>query len=167
MRCEDFRRSVPESTRATAAQLEHIRSCEACLLVAIESDGDYLFRSLGGEELTPSGGVENFAAEVMQAISLRTTERSVITSKALAPSWTRWAAAAALVVVGSGAFLFRSEPVPAAAPVSSVSSRPSFALISHPVIESYESPDATIVELPSDSEIQVVMVFDDTLPVDL
>ena len=168
MKCEDFRRSVPESTDASAEQLLHIRTCEACLVVAMDADSDYLFRSIGGEELVPPGGIDEFASGVMQSISLRATERSVDTRRVMAPSWTRWAAAAALVVVGSGAFIFRSEPGPASAPASSIAStRPFFTLTSQPVIESYESPGATIVELPSESEIQVVMVFDDTLPVDL
>lgn len=167
MKCDLFRQSVPAAAEASAEQLAHLRSCEQCLLVALEADSDYLFRYLGGEELIPAGGVESFADGVMQSISLRATERAVVGRPMGTPSWTRWAAAAAIVVAGSGALFYRTPSGAAVAPSSIVAAQRTFALTSQPVIESYESPDATIVELPSDSGIQVVMVFDDTLPVDL
>ena len=42
------------------------------------------------------------------------------------------------------------------------------AVSSRPVIQSYDSQKATIVEVPSEGEdVTVVMVFDDSLPADL
>lgn len=168
MRCEDFRSFVPPAEEATSQQLEHVRGCDECLLVALQSDSGYLFRSIGGEELSPEGGVEAFAAGVIQSISVREAERSLTSSRPAVSSWLRWTAAAAAVIAisVSGTLLFRS-PSSTFVPPASFETVRQTPLVSQPVVEAYESPDATIVELPSDSEVQVVMVFDDTLPVDL
>ena len=45
---------------------------------------------------------------------------------------------------------------------------PAVATISRPVIENYESENATLVEVPADaSDVKIVMVFDENLPADL
>ena len=42
-------------------------------------------------------------------------------------------------------------------------------LTTKPVVETYESDNATIVEMPSNpgDDVQLVMIFDENLPVDL
>jgi len=41
--------------------------------------------------------------------------------------------------------------------------------VTKPVVETYESKNATIVEVPSEAkdDVQVVMIFDESLPADL
>jgi hypothetical protein len=70
-------------------------------------------------------------------------------------------------VVGSAWFY---QPAQQQAPVAASIGKPAQiarAAVSRPVIESYDNADATIVELASADDLQVVMVFDDTLPADL
>ncbi|HEV7922099.1 MAG TPA: hypothetical protein VGR02_15030, partial [Thermoanaerobaculia bacterium] len=91
-------------------------------------------------------------------------------------SWPRRLAVAATLAAGlSGALLVwqhdrSGAPVPA--PLAAV--RPAAAirqarLTTKPVIESYDSANATIVEVPSEgaSDTKIVMIFDDSLPADL
>jgi hypothetical protein len=88
-------------------------------------------------------------------------------------SWRRMSAAAALVVgVTAGTLAYqhgRDAGVPAGVPVSP---RTAIArnFTTKPVVETYESENATIVEVPPAGEstgAQVVMIFDDSLPSDL
>jgi hypothetical protein len=39
--------------------------------------------------------------------------------------------------------------------------------VTKPIVESYDSKTATIVEVPGVKDAQVVMIFDDSLPADL
>ncbi|MGH9459419.1 MAG: hypothetical protein ACRD2J_17430, partial [Thermoanaerobaculia bacterium] len=68
-------------------------------------------------------------------------------------------------VIG-GAIAYRT-PVPAVPepPARIAAAAP----LERPVIESYDSPGAMIVEMPAEAtgDIRLVMVFDESLPVDL
>lgn len=163
MNCETYRSQfVPHS--ADAAMLEHLRSCDVCLNFAVERDDDVLFRALGGDDIVPPGGVDAFVEDVMREVHLRGTESTV--SRSLVAWPRKLAVAAALTVVVAGStFMYehRSAPV-AGVPVV----HHQFKTAAKPVIQSYDSQNATIVEVPSEGEdVTVVMVFDDSLPADL
>jgi hypothetical protein len=161
MKCETFRAQFVPGTEETT-MLEHLRSCDACLNFAVERDDDVLFRAIGGDEIVPPGGVDAFVDDVMREVRLRSTENTV----AAHFGWPRkLAAAAALTAVLAGSsFVYRHQ-----------SPGETFGPIAHhkfqtqkPVVQSYDSDKATIVEVPSESEdVTVVMVFDDSLPADL
>lgn len=163
MNCETFQAQFAPAG-ADAAMLEHLRSCEVCLNFAVERDDDVLFRALGGGDIVPPGGVDAFVEDVMREVHLRGTENTV--SRSLVAWPRKLAVAAALTVVIAGStFMYehRSTPV-AGVPVV----HHHFKTVAKPVIQSYDSQDATIVEVPSEGEdVTVVMVFDDSLPADL
>ncbi len=163
MTCETFRAQfVPAS--GDAAMLEHIRSCDACLNFAVERDDDVMFRALGGDDLVPPGGIDAFVDDVMREVRLRGTESTVSRS---AVTWRRkLAVAAALTVVIAGSsFMYQHRATPA---IGGPVIHHQFKTASKPVIQSYDSQNATIVEVPSEGEdVTVVMVFDDSLPADL
>jgi hypothetical protein len=165
MTCDGFRTQfVPASE--DAAQLEHIRSCDACLNFALERDGDVLFRVLGGSELVPPGGVDAFVSDVMREVRLRGKETSV---SAHSTSWPRRLAVAATLaatITGVGyMYEHNRAPIPMAPVQHHAFAAPS---APRPVVESYDSERATIVEVPTEGEdVKVVMVFDDSLPADL
>jgi len=149
--------------------LAHLRTCEPCMNVAVQRDPDLLFRALGGE-IEPPGGAEAFAAEVMHQIHVRKTERKV--SRGL-PALHRWAlAAAATLLVVSGTMLWpradRSVAPVLTTPVA-VQSTTVLRVASRPVVERWDSPGAMIIEIPEEdtSDLKVVMIFDESLPVDL
>jgi hypothetical protein len=84
----------------------------------------------------------------------------------------RLAVAATLVVGSSAALMLYNSGQTTQAPMS-VAVRPAAAvrpavLASRPVIENYESQNATIVEVPAETQtnVKVVMIFDETLPAD-
>ena len=170
MSCDTFRTSFHTDTE-NAALLAHLRTCDRCLDFAATVDPDVLFRSLGGEDLVPPGGVDAFVDDVMRQVRVRSAENTVA---AVPPaSWTRrLAIAAALAVVVTGATLVsrddatatRFEPVKRAA-----ISAPRAALTTKPVVETYESDSATIVEVAGDhdDDVKIVMIFDENLPADL
>lgn len=172
MHCDVFQSTLQADDRRLEI-LEHLRSCENCLEYAVQIDPDVLFRSLGGEEMVPPGGVDAFAADVMQQVYLRQKESS-LSARRVVP-FRRWAAAAALasVLAGSSYFIAHQRRTTAASPVGgSVAMsqhRPAPIEAPRPVIESYDSNNATIVEVPSEgaSDVKVVMIFDDSLPADL
>jgi hypothetical protein len=146
--------------------LEHLRSCDVCLDYAVTVDPDNLFRAIGGEELEPPGGVDAFASDVMSQIRLRQTEGSVARRLLVAPR--RLAAAAAIVIaIGISAFVYDNaqKSGPAALPVVVQRAQ----LATKPVVETYDSKNATIVEVPSEgkNDPKVVMIFDESLPADL
>ncbi|HEX7421306.1 MAG TPA: hypothetical protein VF505_15560 [Thermoanaerobaculia bacterium] len=165
MTCDKFRAQfVPGS--ADAAMLEHIRSCDVCLNFAVERDDDMLFRALGGDDMVPPGGIDAFVGDVMREVHLRGTENTV---SGPAGSWTRrLAVAAALATVVAGStFVYEHRTAPAIG-VAVTHHQFRSAAYSRPVIQSYDSQKATIVEVPSEGEdVTVVMVFDDSLPADL
>jgi hypothetical protein len=174
MTCRQFRATLQPGT-TDPALLEHLRHCDACLDYAMGIDPDLFFRSIGGEDLIPSGGVDAFVGDVMSQVRVRTAETS-LTPRHAASVWRRLAIAATIVAGVTGTSLvYRLErSAPATQPVAQtllsarrVSPRPA-ALATKSFVETYSSHNATIVEMPNDgSDAKVVMIFDDTLPADL
>ena len=150
--------------------LEHLRSCDACLDRAAHLDPDVMFRAIGGE-MIPPGGIEAFTDDVMRQIQVRDTEQQLAPVHVL--SWPRRLAVAAMFAAGfTGALFFYQrdavspvapQPVRIAAAVKPVN------LATKPVVESYDSANATIVEVPSEGadDTRIVMIFDENLPADL
>jgi len=174
MTCSYFRAHL-QPGNAGAAMLEHLRHCDGCLDFAMSVDPDLFFRSLGGEELVPPGGIDAFVGDVMSQVRVHDAEVA-ITPRHAVSAWQRWAIAATAVVGITGATVtYRYEhSVPAvhvAQTLLSVRPMPT----PHPkptatksFVETYSSHDATIVEMPNDgSDTKVVMIFDDKLPADL
>ena len=169
--CESFVARFAPGTE-DAELLEHLRSCDRCLDLAAHLDPDVMFRALGGDAIPP-GGVELFVDEVMQQVRVRGVESAATPRVA---SWPRRLAIAATLAAGiSGALLFRgidaptpsdATPIAIARGISPVSPAK---LTTKPVVETYESENATIVEMPSQAgdDVQLVMIFDENLPVDL
>ena len=170
MHCETFRARFAPATE-DAQLLAHLRACDACLDVAASVDPDVMFRAIGGD-VVPPGGVELFVDEVMQQVRVREVESAAAHRGS---SWPRRLAVAATLVAGiSGALLFRNleTPVPyqptAVAVARKVSPVTPARLTTVPVVETYESELATIVEMPQETEdVQIVMIFDENLPADL
>ena len=172
MSCQAFRANLTPGTN-DAELLEHLRHCDACLDHAVGVDPDFLFRSIGGEELVPQGGVDAFTRDVMQQLHFRSTESTLAHGRL---SWTRRLAIAATVAAGiTGSALvwqYEQRSFVAPAPVASLpkaTSRTAAVLTTKPVVETYDSKNATIVEMPSDgaNDVKVVMIFDEQLPADL
>ena len=172
MTCRQFRATLQPGT-ADAALLEHLRHCDACLDFAMGIDPDLFFRSIGGEELVPPGGVDAFVGDVMSQVRVRSAETSLAPHHANV--WRRLAIAATVAAaVTSATLAYRFEH---RAPVTREASHVAQSRVSvpHPTatatksfVETYSSHNATIVEVPNDgSDAKVVMIFDDTLPADL
>lgn len=170
MTCAAFRAEL-RTDHLSAEALAHMRSCTSCLEAAVAADPENLFRSLGGGEILPPDGVDSFATDVMQEVRLRTTERSMRRTR-FTPL-VRWSAAAALALVIGGITWTRwwgvglrptQEQPKAASPIATVAESANLS-----IIESYEETGAMLVELPGQEgdDIKVVMIFDETLPVDL
>ncbi|HVT44450.1 MAG TPA: hypothetical protein VMT00_08670 [Thermoanaerobaculia bacterium] len=169
MTCETFR-SLIVSGEASPETLAHLRGCVNCVELAVEVDPENLFRSLGGTELMPAGGVDSFVDGVMQQLQLRKAE--VVIGRGAAHSRLyRWAVAAVLVIgIGAAAFMSRPSGVVSVVTTDAAVERVMPVVeSSRPVVESYEGAEATIIELPSDpaSDMQIVMIFDESLPADL
>jgi hypothetical protein len=168
MDCTRFRSSFAPATESPEL-LEHLRTCDGCLDFAIQADPDVMFRALGGEDLLPPGGLDAFVTEVMSEVRVRGAETIVERSE---PAWyRRLAVAAALTVAVSAGSLFvleQSRPV-MPMPVTRAVLQPAAPTMNRPVIETYESQNATIVEVPTEGagDVKVVMIFDETLPADL
>jgi hypothetical protein len=164
MNCETFRsRFVPATD--DAALLEHLRSCDACLNFAVEADGDLLFRAVGGDDLVPPGGVDAFVGDVMREVRLRSTETTMTRHSIAWPR--RLAVAATLAIVAAGSTFMYQHRGPQTQ-TAAVVHHQFTAAAARPVIESYDSQKATIVEVPSErADVTMVMVFDDSLPADL
>jgi hypothetical protein len=171
--CLEFRSLFHAGTNDPAL-LEHLRSCDPCLDYAAHLDPDVMFRAIGGEDLVPPGGVDAFVEDVMRAVHVRSKEDVVESHQVL--SWPRRLAVAATIaasVVGA-TLVYQHErtPLPVATQIAAVTSRPAAVpvkLATKPVVETYSSSDATIVEVPSESagDTKIVMVIDDKLPADL
>jgi hypothetical protein len=173
--CDSFRKRFDANTE-DAALLEHIRSCDRCLDFAATVDPDILFRALGGGDLVPPGGLDAFVGEVMQQVRVRETETKLESRNVV--SWPRRLAVAATLAAGiSGALLVSRGPAPAPVLSNPVAAAHAIApvterkLTTKPAVESYESDNATIIEVPSESsdsdDVKVVMIFDESLPADL
>jgi hypothetical protein len=176
MTCSYFRANLQPGT-ADAAMLEHLRHCDGCLDFAMNVDPDLFFRSLGGEELTPPGGIDAFVGDVMSQVRVHDAEASLAPRHNVS-AWQRWAIAATVVAGVTGASLAYRYEHPAsrvAQTVRSVSVAQTLLSVPRPAatatksfVETYSSHDATIVEMPNDgSDTKVVMIFDDKLPADL
>ncbi|HEU4523145.1 MAG TPA: hypothetical protein VFT12_14145 [Thermoanaerobaculia bacterium] len=166
--CDLFRAQFAPSTE-DAALLEHLRACDACLAVALAADPEVLFRSIGGGELVPPGGVDAFVGDVMREVRLRSTE-TVMGQPISRPRRLAIAATIAIGVIGGAAF-YRYERI--SGPVQPLTiaraEMTAPASMSRPAVEAYDSGNATIVEVPAEGvdDVRVVMVFDESLPADL
>lgn len=169
MSCDSFRRILRTGAPLEGDALAHMRACAACLEAAVAADPENLFRSLGGQEMTPPGGVEHFVQSVMDGVQVRRTESRLSNVRAF-PAWSRWAAAAVLGTGLIGAALVY-QPQPPVVPTAAIQKPAPAAQVaiaaSRPVVENYENSNATIVQLASNDDMQVVMVFDESLPADL
>lgn len=167
--CDSFRTRFDAATDDPAL-LEHIRSCDRCLDFAANVDPDVMFRALGGAEMVPPGGVDAFVDDVMRQVRVRGAETVVETPHAL--SWTRRLAVAATiaVTVTAATVAYRSQNVPSTPQRIEAASVPSKILTTKPVVETYDSQNATIVEMPAEEagdDVKIVMIFDESLPADL
>jgi hypothetical protein len=90
-------------------------------------------------------------------------------------SWPRRLAVAATLAAGiTGAMLYNqatrpvtATPMTIARGITPVTAQK---LTTKPVVETYESDSATIVEMPSEGaadDVKIVMIFDENLPADL
>jgi len=170
MSCESFRTAFHAATD-DAALLAHLRTCDRCLDFAANVDPDVMFRALGGDDLVPPGGVDAFVDDVMRQVRVRDAENTVT---ALRPvSWTRRLAVAATfaAAVTGATFVYRYDTATVTmAPIqrAHLAVQP-VSLTTKPIVESYESASATIVEVPTDQNdnVKIVMIFDENLPADL
>jgi hypothetical protein len=172
--CLEFRSLFHAGTNDPAL-LDHLRSCDPCLDYAAHLDPDVMFRAIGGEELVPPGGVDAFVEDVMRAVHVRSKEDVVESHHAL--SWARRLAVAATIaasVIGATlVYEHERQPLPLrGTEVAAVTPHPAVVqakLETKPVVETYSSANATIVEVPSESagDTKIVMVIDDKLPADL
>jgi hypothetical protein len=167
--CETFRsRFVPAT--GDAEVLGHLRHCDACLDHAAQIDPDVMFRALGGAELVPPGGVEAFVGDVMRQVRVRDAEKHTL-APVRAMSWPRRLAVAATLTAGfsTGTFFYARRPLPVTAPVPSIAKAAHAELATKPVVETYDSANATIVEVPAAEadDVKIVMIFDENLPADL
>ena len=175
MPCQTFRTTLLPGTNDPAV-LEHLRACEACLDFAVERDPDLFFRAMGGQELVPSGGVDSFVEGVMTQVRGRQTETAAEPQR-IGSVWQRLAVAATLAVgITGAAFVAQHDRAvssiatsPTTSPRQSHGAMQPVALVTKPIVESYDSQNYTIVEVPSEasSDTKVVMIFDDKLPADL
>jgi len=172
MNCVEFQSAfVPDTEDATI--LEHVRSCDACLDFAARVDADIMFRAIGGADLIPPGGVDAFVQDVMAVVHLRKTEDDLAPRRATM-SWTRRLAVAATLIAGitGGTLVYeRDRNAASSAPllITHHSSLVTQNLVTKPVVATYSSKNATIVEVPAESgnDPQVVMIVDENLPADL
>lgn len=169
--CDAFRERFHASTE-DAALLGHIRSCDKCLDFAATADPDVMFRALGGDEMIPPGGVDAFVDDVMRQVRVRGAETVLDARPSM--SWSRRLAVAATVAatVTGATMIYRYEnaafaPPPVATRAAAVTPK---VLTTKPVVETYDSVNATILEVPSEKagdDVKIVMIFDENLPVDL
>lgn len=175
MSCDSFRTRFHAGTE-DAALLEHLRSCDRCLDFAAHADPDVMFRALGGGELVPPGGLDEFVSGVMQQVRVHEAETTVRAGHVL--QWPRRLAMAAAIgaAVFGATLVYRVDAPQGGAPAVSVAARAVRPAVSHstplttkPVVATYDSQNATIVEVPSEesSDVKVVMIFDESLPADL
>ena len=175
MTCDSFRTHFEPGT-ADAAMLEHVRACDRCLDLAAHADPDVMFRALGGSEMIPPGGIDAFVDGVMQQVRVRDAE--TVAAKRVATWPRKLAVAAAVGAAVFGATLVNRTDAPTGAAtfappaaVARAQARPSTRILTtKPIVETYDSQNATIVEVPTDEvgdDVKIVMVFDENLPADL
>ena len=163
--CDSFRTRFAADTEDTLV-LEHLRACDRCLDFAAHADPDVMFRALGGNEIVPPGGIDAFVDGVMQQVRVRDAETTVAAGHVVA--WPRrLAMAAAVAIAAFGAtLLYRNELPISLEPIHRAELR---TLTTKPIVEAYDSQNATIVEVPTDEtdDVKIVMIFDENLPADL
>ena len=165
--CQTFRATVRRGSEDPVI-LDHLRTCDACLDHALSIDPDFFFRAIGGNEMTPPGGVDSFVSDVMAQVRSRQAETSV-TSRMPLNRYLRAAAAVLFVIAGTTGIYRVSQRDAVVAPATPVVR----AAIPKPtmtkaVVETYEAKNATIVEMPSAAnDARVVMIYDESLPADL
>lgn len=173
MSCDFFRTNFHAATE-DAALLGHLRTCDRCLDFAAAIDPDVMFRALGGDELVPPGGIEAFVDDVMRQVRVRDAEKTVVAMPR--SNWTRRLAVAATfaaAVTGASLVYRQKTDVIPPATLAQVARAPiaakPVALTTKPVVETYESSSATILEVPNESndDVKIVMIFDENLPADL
>ena len=171
MNCQTFRSTFHAGTE-DATLLAHVRACDACLDHAVTVDPDFFFRSLGGQDLVPPGGVDAFVADVMAQVRVRSAETSA--AQRLPMNRYLRAAAAVVLVIAGATGIYRFNMNETRQPVATIAAASTPAPVVRPVstkavVESYQSQNATIVELPSTSasDVKVVMIYDESLPADL
>ena len=170
MSCDSFRTRFHVGSD-DAALLEHVRTCDRCLDFAVHADPDVMFRALGfstsGSEMIPPGGLDAFVGGVMQQVRVRGME-TVTSTRTV--SWPRrLAMAAAIGVAVFGATLVSRVDPPVQTQSIARASIPK-TLTTKPIVETYDSQNATIVEVPTDAtddDVKIVMIFDENLPADL
>lgn len=169
--CDTFRARFEAGTEDPMV-LGHLRSCDRCLDAAAHADPDVMFRALGGAEMIPPGGIDSFVDGVMQQVRVRGAETAVAASNVV--RWPRkLALAAAVAAAVFGATLVYRVDAPLGTPTAAVmqARRSAVApLTTKPVVETYDSQNATIVEVPTeatDDDVKIVMIFDENLPADL
>ncbi len=171
--CDAFRTRFHASTD-DAVLLDHIRTCDRCLDFAATIDPDVMFRALGGGDMIPPGGIDAFVDDVMQQVRVRGAETTIEARPRMSIT-RRLAIAATIAATVTGATIaYRYESAPAAVPTQVAHVTPKVlttkALITKATVETYDSPDATIVEVPSQQagdDVKIVMIFDENLPADL
>jgi hypothetical protein len=168
--CQNFRATLEPGTR-DAEVLEHLRRCDACLDYAIQVDPDNFFRLLGGDELVPPGGVDAFVDDVMTQVRGRQTETAAKPHHTFTNVRRLAVAATIAAAVTTGLVVSNHQPVqrPASVVARATGNAQRATLVTKPVVETYDSKNATIVEVPKDGkdDVQVVMIFDESLPADL
>jgi anti-sigma factor RsiW len=174
MTCESFRTRFHVNTD-DAAVLDHLRTCDRCLDHAASIDPDVMFRALGGDDMIPPGGLDAFVDDVMRQVRVRGAEQTLGARNVV--SWPRRLAVAAMIAMGfTGAMLTGrlDMTAPDATGVRSAAlsrhAAPVENLTTKPIVETYESENATILEVPAEEagdNVKMVMIFDENLPVDL
>jgi hypothetical protein len=175
MNCEIFRSSFHADTE-NAALLAHLRTCDRCLDFAANVDPDVMFRALGGDDLVPPGGVELFVDDVMRQVRVRDAEKQVTAIHQRPVSWTRRLAIAATLAtaVTSASLVYQHNSAIPSTMMAGIKRAPitvpQAVLVTKPVVETYESKSATIMEVPNEQnndDVKIVMIFDESLPADL
>jgi hypothetical protein len=168
MNCDSFRTRFHAGTD-DASLLGHLRECDRCLDFAAHVDADVMFRALGGSEMIPPGGIDDFVSGVMQQVRVRGAESAVATARVV--SWPRRLAMAAAVgaAVLGATLVYRVDTPQSITPVVRPASMQARVLTTKPVVATYESEKATIVEVPTEEtgDVKIVMIFDENLPADL
>ena len=170
MSCDAFRTRFHASTD-DSVMLDHIRTCDRCLDFAATIDPDVMFRALGGGDMIPPGGLDAFVDDVMRQVRVRGAETAIEARPHMSVT-RRLAIAATIAATVTGATLvYRYENGSAVAPtrIARAQITPK-ALTTKAVVETYDSQNATIVEVPSQEagdDVKIVMIFDENLPADL
>lgn len=167
--CQAFRANLQPGTH-DAKLLEHLRACDPCLNFGLEVDPDLFFRAIGGEELVPPGGVDAFAGDVMAQVRSRQTESAAEPARTFSNVRRLAIAATVAAAAVTGLMVSNHQPVDRPVAIAQHAARSTqHSTVTKPVVETYESKSATIVEVPSEAkdDVQVVMIFDESLPADL